>query len=267
MKHSLHDWIDTLQTICDAAASVAGSIPRDRIPGSQASKEAQSLDVDKREFLELAFVHGIQGMLGACDHGFALCRALDGSLVLSFSPGTLTRGLMEATTSCLWLLDNNIGASARASRGVDAELSDIKAIQKFQKRAGNHEAESSSLAEREALLSRASKSGIDPTLTNITTRVSKTFGSLGVYSLLSSVAHGNRRLPLTLATLDRPTRQRQLPKHIGPLWYVGFSAEWLGRSLWATCNLFEWNVSEVRLVLEREFDRFGLDTDTRFWRH
>ncbi|MDP2327230.1 MAG: hypothetical protein Q8M79_03995 [Dehalococcoidia bacterium] len=94
-------------------------------PGSRAAEELATTS-----YIAEPYSLSLQTIIFAGDHAFALRRVLT-SPVMTFAPWTLTRGIVEACSQTLWLLDPALSAQLRVARGLNARLSSIDDSERF----------------------------------------------------------------------------------------------------------------------------------------
>ena len=90
--------------------------------GSQAARDASETDA---EAIDTAVTQARLSILSAGDHMVALGRVLD-SDILTFSPWTITRTVLEAVSRSLWITDQECDPQTRVSRSLMVRLENIE---------------------------------------------------------------------------------------------------------------------------------------------
>ncbi len=241
--------------------------------GSQASGELATSNEPK--YLEAAFMHGKYGLMAASDHGLNLSRTLQHDLVLAASPWGIAREILETASQAVCLLDTKIQHTARTNRGACAEIADIDAAIRALGRIGDHRYFSvpdlpSTLAllnaQRNACLQYLRNQSVERP--SITDRIAESLGNEWAYSWLSSVAHGNARISLWVAS-EEVSGSPYLRAGGLPLKFADRLSkeplQWLAKALWHQSRLFAWNPDETEKFLSDVYDRAGVDGAEKFW--
>ncbi len=279
--------LEALLSVANLSRNVINRYRSMPLPGSQASKELAGFP--KGNLLKEAYSKGGLSLVVACDHADALVRALS-KPVLSFSPWTCMRGVLESCSMCIWMLDTAITPVERTTRSLNVRLEEIRHAQTYARKQGARDsATSQSDASRirdvtarvTYLRGEAQELGINEKLDkndrflgfgdgpkSISSRVESTFEEAIDYSLLSPAAHGDSWALLSLGTKSESGNPRNRTTDISrdhALLLISMSLEHVARSTWTLCHLFGWDLAELRATFEVEYDRVGLKASTRFW--
>ena len=87
--------------------------------GSTASKELCRFA--DPSVLQEAYDQGARSLVMACDYALALDRTLS-EPILSFSPWTCLRQILESCSMCIWMLDTRICPKERATRSLNVQF-------------------------------------------------------------------------------------------------------------------------------------------------
>ena len=261
--------------------------------GSQASQELSNCP--NEEILEVAYNHGaLQFLFVSSDHMSGLRRALTPSLgVLSCTPWTCARGVLESCSNGVWLLDTEIDSKERITRSLNLRLQD-QYIQKklahkdraqsVESTQGNSnlirkiEARIKYLRKKAYKLSIAEKKnkrgeflGFGSGLPSISARIASTLNADYDYAMLSSAAHGNEFATLSLSVkVIEQTKNRLIatpcldPKNA--VYLIFLVIEWFARASWTYFSLFGWDLERLQSILEKEYNRADINEESRFWR-
>ena len=246
---------EILRLICEGVVLISNRYKGARLPDSKACSEEKEIPAPALRFLDSAFKSGNQSLIAAADHGSSLYRALRSGPMLSFSPWSCAREILEACATTLWLIDENATPFERYSRGFFAELQDVDSAAHYFKRAGDSEMVAKYQADAESLLRSATELGIADRIRhnrkpNISKRIKETIGDPWLYAMLSPVAHGNPRMSLALATEQVLNEQRIMITGLTverANWLVRIPAQWIARSFRIQSELFGWDTGGGRI--------------------
>ncbi len=280
--------LEALVSVANHSRNVINMYRSMPLPGYQASRELA--DFPKGNLLKEAYSKGGLSLVAACDHAEALVRALSAP-VLSFSPWTCMRVVLELCSMCIWMLDTAIAPVERATRSLNVRLEEIRHAQTYARKQGEHDSatsqsdassirdetervnylrgEAQELDIKEKFDKNGKFLGFGGGPQSISRRVESTFGEAIDYSLLSPATHGDSWALLSLGTKIESSSPRNRTTGISrdhALLLICMSLEHVARSTWTHCDLFGWDLAELRAIFEVEYARVGLKTSTRFWR-
>ena len=86
-----------------------------------------------------AWFQGLTMLHSAADHMFALERTLEPHRMLTFSPWTIARTILNATDKASWLLSPDIEEAVRVGRCLGLQLAESQAMARVGKSLGNEE--------------------------------------------------------------------------------------------------------------------------------
>ena len=259
MGNESADWklvdrgVEAMLAICDKVLHVMTSHQREPLPDSRAFNEKQSAGQCGTDFLDYAFRQGGLSLMIAVDLGEALGRTLEPGNRQPFAPWACARQILEASSTCIWLLDTEICALARMARSANAQLDDLKYSRQLAKNAGWSEIVSMFDADKERLLQQVDEIEIAQRVKaeklTISKRIEMIFGDGSIYPMMSRVAHGNRRMSLVLGLGKVAVASPDSADYLAAQWLVQQSTLWLSKSLKSQYELFGWNAAEVEPVL------------------
>ena len=283
---------NVLEFISQVAESDYNTFGGQMFQSSHASLELSTSS--HRELLESAYSQGRLSALVALDYVRAVHRALTVSPILTYSVWAAGRGVLEACSKGLWMLDGSIDPTERIIRSLNVRLKEIKDAQTYRrnllksvgvesaaisqeivdgdKRVSHLRSQASSVGIRE----RSDKNGrfmdFGDGIKSISFRIDLTFpDAAAVYSMLSPAAHGDVWAVSVLGseTVAGPESMVLLFPYLAPSsaqWIIIMTVEWFARFLWTHHEMFGWDLTNLRSVLENAYDQLCLDSATRFWR-
>ena len=281
---------EALRSLSSEAEGVRNRNGNEPLPTSPAAMELASSP--HAELLEAAYYLGNQAVLVAGDHTLSLHRALTIEPLLTYSVWSAARNILETCSNCVWLLDKNIDPMERITRSLNIRLTAIRDWQTYLRnfmkenpaQAQDITQEISTLDARitnlrnrvgaTGILEKSNKKGkflgwgTGPQ--SISTRIDFAFKGIGsYYSLLSPASHGTnwalRNLGSHVVMGNSPQEYPDLSPEYA-LWLIVMAMEWFPKSLWPLCELYGWDLQQLRISLEQLFDHVGMAEHTRFWR-
>ena len=242
------------------------------------------------EPLRTAYSFGVQSLVAAGDHCFALDRVLRPS-AHSHAPWTLARGVLEGSSAAKWLLDPSLEVHTRLARSMSRRLSSLREQQKFlEGMARRPELPGSDSLVRdishtedriEAVISQAEELGVpekrskDGKLLSFgegmpskVKLVELSFGDASMYRLLSGAAHGEPWATM-IVSLRRVPGKLAVTQHLDPdavSYLVGACMTWLGQATWNYFALNGWDLQDLAQLLEGQYQRAGISPRLWFWR-
>lgn len=264
--------------------------------GSQARQELDNCADIK--FLDKAYVHGNHSLFAAFDHAYALEKVLTNG-VLTLSPWTLVRGILESCSTAHWILDTQIGYVERISRILNLRLDEIENLRKCVSKGiarrpralgvrssmpspkvfDSERAELKKQAGMFGIAKKVSKKGkligFGKGLPSISELTDLSFNAADYYSLFSGAIHGDnwaiQGLGMRKAQGNKRNGRRYMQADISPEVAVGvvnMAADWIARTLWVYFRLFGWDLARLYSILDEACDRmrWKASSDVRFWR-
>ena len=207
-------------------------------------------------------------------------------------PYTCARGVLEACSTAIWLMDDRITYKKRIERSLNLRLDDVRSQGKFRDKV-----ERQSQGRRDEWLSqnprqraqeridhfRACAKGakvrekckggrfiaFGSGMPRISDRIRMSLDAEVDYSILSSVAHANTAVLPQLSGSLRPTDKGLLLKPgLSPLmaiWLIRNVVQWQSRAAWGCFRLFGRPLDGVTELLETTYERLGIEPERRFW--
>ena len=260
--------------------------------GSQASKELR--DCPNSKLLKAAYARGNRAWFVSVDHAYALEKVLTNG-VLTLSPWTLARVLLESCSRACWILDTEIDYRERVARSLNFTFREIDSSSKY----ANKDAErnsssrlSSTLPSKNCRIKRlivqagtlriqakrdknGNVIGFEEGLPSITALTDSSFRAAHHYALLSAAAHGADWAVMSLGMQEEGGNNIQggkvMQANISPgaaVYLINLVTDWIARTLWVYFGLFGWDLERLRSILDQACDRMGwkASSDVRFWR-
>ena len=222
-----------------------------------------------RSVLGEAYDKGVRSLVVACDYTSALNRILSEPM-LTFSPWTCLRHILELCSMCIWMLDSRIGPEKRATRSLNVQFQENDNERKFLRKSLSGNSEDTLIANANAretrLREQAQQLGIKekrdkksrflgfgggPTL--ITDRIDSTLKDTVPYSLLSPAAHGDTWAILALGTETISTRPARVVSDLSPVYALALITEsftCITKSLRTYYELYGYDIAEYSEMLE-----------------
>ena len=290
MNPQLIDWQQVFRASAALQSVAETSNEGTPSPGSQAAKEMANFA--NPAVLEEAHAHGTRSLVYACDHAFALNRAI-AEPVLSVAPWACARQVLELGSLCIWMLDTQIGPVDRATRGLNVRLEGIcrslvyfrklrqrnpstkvaidQAIQYAENRINYLKSQAQALGIKERFDRKTGKrfQGFGDKSTSITERIESAFPDAIDYALLSAAAHGDSWAILALSievVSDNPPSGMTGLRPEYAVWLVTNALQAIALCLWTQYRLYGWDEGQLGAVLDTAYDQAGLKPQTRFWR-
>lgn len=290
---SLSDYLNTARGVLQqfpgqiAAFHQQDDEPR---PGSPASRERDRCP--DLELLDSVYAQARQLVfLASTDHLDGLVRSLTGQM-LSCTPYTCARGVLEACATAIWLMDDGITYKKRIERSLNLRLDGVRSQTRFRDKV-----ERQSQGERDEWLSQnprhRAQERIDyfracakrmriperrkgdrfiafgSPMPTITDRIRLSLDAEVDYSILSSVTHANTAVLPQLSGSLHPTDKGLLLKPgLAPpmaIWLICNVIQWQSRAAWGYFRLFGCPLDGVIELLETTHGRLGIKPKLRFW--
>ena len=258
--------------------------------GSPASRELDQFP--DLELLDAAYAQGRQLVfLASTDHLDGLVRSLAGPM-LSCTPYTCARGVLEACSTAIWLLDSQITYKKRIERSLNLRLDAVRS-----QRRARDKVERQNLGQRDEWLNQnprhhaqrriahlrafAKRAKVQEKckgsrfvtfgsgLPTISDRIRMSLDAEVDYSILSSVAHANTAVLPQLSGSVQPADNGLLlkPGLSPPLarWLIYRVIQWQSRAAWGYFRLFGRPLDGVIELLETTYERLDIRPERRFW--
>ena len=100
------------------------------IPSANAVASGELLRFADPSVLQEAYDKGSRALVVACDYALVLDRSLAES-ILSFSPWTCLRNILESCSMCIWMLDPSIDPVERAIRTLNVQVEENRSKRTF----------------------------------------------------------------------------------------------------------------------------------------
>ena len=291
---------DSLSDLLNPARKVLNQFPgqiaafhrHDEEPraGSPASREREQCPA--LAILDAAYAQGRQLVfLASTDHLDGLIRSLTDPM-LSCTPYTCARGVLEACSTAIWLLDSQIGYKTRIERSLNLRLEAVRSQGRFRDKAERQNLSGRDewfrqnprhrTQERIEHLRACAKQlrihqkckgsrfiAFGSKMPTISDRIQMSLKAETDYSILSSVAHANAPVLTQLSGSLRLTDGGLvLTPGLSPHWAVWLICnviQWHARAAWAFFEVFGRPLKDVIELLETTYDRLGIKPELRFW--
>ncbi len=200
---------------------------------------------------------------------------------------------MESSALAVWLLDADITVQIRVQRSLAFRYEGLEHQRKFLKSIGKHDEHDKLLQRIDSIEStavglgfnkvidwRGRRIGIGRVMPSVTEIVGDVLDEEETYRLLSAMAHGHLWAlhPLGMRTVNsqstaswdsvhadtKATQKHLRPEAIGYLCVV--TASVFTKALWRAAYLFDWDMEQLKDILENNFDRLGFSAAVRHWR-
>ncbi len=243
------------------------------LAGSTASKEL--CQCEDASVLQEAYDKGVRSLGVACSYALTLDRTL-AEPILTFSPWTCLRNILELCSMCIWMLDPSIGPVERATRSLNVQVEENRSkrtyLRKSLARNSVSDQELTNLirkadAREEQLRAQAQELDIkekrDKTTgtrfprfgdgpKSITDRIESTLKDTIDYSLLSSLSHGATWAILVLGTQTKSTNPPLVVSHLSPVHALSLIADSfnsIGKGLEIYYHLYGYDIAEYSTVI------------------
>lgn len=245
------------------------------------------------ELLDDAYAQGRQLVfLASADHVNGLIRSLK-TPMLSCTPYTSARAVLEACSTAIWILDTELGHKTRIERSLNLRLDNLRSQGRFRDKVQNRSKDQHAewlkqtdpsmfqgridhlrACARDARVPERKKGSrfrhFGSGLPTISERIRDTLNAETLYSMFSFVAHGNHSGLLQLSGSVQHTPQGAIlePKlnPINAIFLINKVVQWHSRAAWAYFTLFGLQQQQIATFLERAYDQLGLKPELRFWR-
>ena len=251
-------WLDQVVAVFEHLHKNVGialtAVGHDPMPSSPASEELQSKHL--RHHLETAYSQGTILIEASMDHFSGFVRGVT-LPVLTISPWTSVRTILETSAIARWLLDTRLDASSRASRSHQFRCEGLSQQLKFARVAGGETDLDHALDRYREVLAQADSYGLEVlhddqgrpkclarSMPSASDLVKDYLQQESAYRLLSAMAHGH---PWALQQLAFRSAQESQPvlleKNLGvrSIAYLGKLALDVPRApIMDKCALFGW---------------------------
>lgn len=290
---SLSDYLnDARKVLYQFPGQIAAFHRHDEEPraGSPASRERD--ECPDREILDSAYAQGRQLVfLASTDHLDGLVRSLSGPM-LSCTPYTCARGVLEACSTAIWLLDSHIGYKTRIERSLNLRLEAVRSQGRVRDKAERQHLDGRDewfrqnprhrTQERIEHLRACAKQlrihqkckgsrfiAFGPRMPTISDRIRMSLDAETDYSILSAVAHANAPVLSQLSGSIQPTARGLLLKPgLSPdlaVWLICNVIQWHAKAAWAFLEVFGCPLQDVIELLDTTYDALGIKPELRFW--
>jgi len=278
---------DSLSHLRDTLAQYAQPLGHSPQPGSKAEREIGT-------FIRAESVHTAQGQAWillevSADQLTAFVKTATDPME-TIAPFTCVRSLLEAGALACWLLDPAIDVKRRISRSIALRYEGMAQQSRWAKSAG--EDQSKAERRRSDIIADAQRLGYLPIndrrgrpagagqrMPKVTDVIRDMLDEEAVYRLLSAVAHGHH-WALQQLSFTRVPESDEISAHSGTklsaitktanvtgLAYMAIAAAGtFARTVWYQASYLGWDQTQLRLLLEAEFDQMGTSDAVRFWR-
>ena len=255
-------------------------------------REASRAAKERSEAGEMAKASHVQAELAitvAADHMFALERELT-EPVMTFAPWTTARGILEAASAAMWLLED-VDLQTRLARSMSMRFLHLEDEETYVRDAHKRDPKMSSFVEalphikarvehlrREAAQLKIPEKkdrhdrllGFGEGMPNATDLTDCYLTEGGTFRLLSASSHGRTWANLALS-LRRVRLQGKLAfqQHLAmdsARFLIISALDWFARPVWAYFRLNGWDLQQLSSILEAKYDEAALVEDQRFWR-
>ena len=261
--------------------------PRDGSPASREHEQCPDLEI-----LDTAYAQGRQLVfLASTDHLDGLIRSLSGTM-LSCTPYTCARGVLEACSTAIWLLDSQIGYRTRIERSLNLRLEGVRSQGRFYDKAERQNLDGRDewfrqnprhrTQERIEHLRACAKRlrihqkykgsrfiAFGSRMPTISDRIRMSLDAETDYSILSSVAHANAAVLSQLSgSLQVTDEGLVLEPGLAPhfaIWLIRNVIQWHSRAAWACFQIFGRPSEDVTELLDTTYDALGIEPERRFW--
>ncbi len=281
--------LEAITQLHDETARILNENGMEPLDNSQAAIEMSSFA--EPESIRTVLGQGSMLIEVSADHLIALTRVLSDP-VLTISPWTCTRSILESSALATWLLDPEIGDMERVSRSFAFRYEGLAQQKKWAKSAGLDtcrvdarmdyvEAHALNLGYAPLVNRRGNRNGIGQKMPTITQLVGSALDEETAYRLLSSIAHahpwalqqssfrqgedvqgtasGEHMFAENSRVLERNIRTEAVVYLCHRAGYA------FARAFWSKGMLFGYDLEEVRRTLDTAFDRLHYTADDRFW--
>ena len=210
---------------------------------------------------------------------------------MTFAPWTTARGVLEAASAAMWLLED-VDAKTRMARSLSLRLQHlddeavyvrdastrhpdvpgfVDALPNIEARVEHLKKQAARLGIREKKDRRGRLIGFGEGLLNITELAENQLGERETFRLLSAVAHGRTWANLALGLRRLPAEGKiAVEQHLSEeaaLFLIVSALDWFARPVWAYFEFSGWDLTRLADKFEQIYDQAGLVGTTRFWRN
>lgn len=236
-----------------------------------------------------AYSSGFQSWFVAFDHMVALGRSMT-EPILTHSPWTCARAVLENCSVAGWLLEPGIEHSDRIMRSFNLKYQNIQSNLTFlrnehatqhsdfaylQSRIEDLRVEASSLGFTEKTNKKSKCLGFGPGLPSHTELIKDFIADWPVpclgYSLLSAAAHGEdwaiSSLGMTTVSDELGAKRVPTMSPDSATVLIADTVCWTARPAWEYFRLFGWDLVEIQDVLDGVYDQVKINENLKFWKH
>ena len=301
--NQLHNWqkenvteydLKRMESAATAIRSMCNVIIQDigryNFKPSDNSKASEEIKICQK--VEAAYSRANILLNSVFDHAYTLDKILTKS-DSTFSPWTCGRTILELCSIASWLLDPNINCKKRITRHLIMEVRDLYEEMNFYRNnmdliSDLNPEQNFKAKEKEITTKINSLREIAKNL-EITEKYDKekkivTFGSGARpfsdlahqysysgyfwYSILSGILHGNQGLMIHFGLNFTQSDALYVESYLNPsraFTLVLASMIWIGEVAWRCWDLYGWDLSQLKAVLEAHYDLVGMLDEGRFW--
>jgi hypothetical protein len=274
---------DRLRAAADALPESIGryidALGPERRPRSDSAAARDSKTLSFRDAVETISSQADLLFEAAGDYHFAVVRLLQ-EPSLTVAPYGAARGVLEASSQVLWLMEPDIEPHTRLGRSLSLRHAGLRDQANILRALGDQQGrlmvasrarELANIARSRGIQVTYRKNGaistIGPGLPPSTALVATYLGGERFWRVLSSVAHSQATSVMTSSF--RLASRNTLEKHISAdaaATLMTRSARWFSRAAWAYLDYSGWITPNVTEILESAFDHMLLAENERFWR-
>jgi hypothetical protein len=261
-------------------------------PTTNSLATSESTTFSDPEKAMTAYAQGMVLLEVAEDQADAFIRCVTNP-ALSFAAWTTVRSVIEASALAAWLLDAAITVQMRVQRSLAFRYEGLEQQLKFLKSIGEHQ-EHDQLVQRidsielaaialgfnKVVDNKNQRIGIGQVMPSATKIIGDVLDEEQTYRLLSAVAHGHfwALHQLGMQTVNSQNtaswdsihaNTKAVQKHLRPEG-VGYlcviTASVFTKALWRAAYLFGWDITQLKEILENNFDRLQFSAAVRHWR-
>lgn len=284
----LRDIVSIINRLHDLTAGHINANRNEPTNESQAANEIANCV--REQSYRTAITQGGIMLEAASDHLIALARAIT-EPVLSISPWTCTRGIMEASSLSAWLMNPSVDVTERVRRSFAFRHEGLVQQRRWASSAGldysridqridEVEQVALGLGYQRVVDRRGNRIGIGQQMPSMTKLVTDMLKGEEAYRLLSSIVHAHP-WALQQISFQRVGDQSssngqsafsldtvQLERNISPasVLYLAHTGSYaFARALWYKSQLYGWDAYTLRTILNSIFDSLRYTNGDRFW--
>ena len=254
-----------------------GAYAESLAPYSSQSRAATEASETDPEAIHTAVTQARLAILSASDHMVALHRALEPE-ILTFSPWTITRTILESASWAHWILDDKCDGEARISRSLMLRLENVEdQMRLVEPSDSDREKVYADLKERRAeVLNKARRLGLkvsrakggkrrvqsigDTTRPFSTSVVQEVLGEEWAFRLLSGAEHQRSWASLNLSMRKVDGLNVVTPEllEVGWLFLVSGALRWFSTAAWRYYKYCGLATDELEAIFQEVRRRTGL---------